>query len=281
MAKAPTVHSLSPFAAGRTDLHGDHTRDIYREAGLQDWTLHYTYRGLGRISGRQQNYYSPVGDVLLHKPRIVSDYGIEDSHKEWTHLWATFQMPNEWFSLLTWPEILPGIYCLHIEDLEMRSLIERMLFDMIALFKGPQLNRIGICTSILHSILLCCDSINTQSNHKRLDPRIQVSMRFMHRHLDHALQVQQLADSAQLSISRYAHLFREQTGLAPLQYLERERMQRACNDLIMSAKPIAEIAEDVGIQDPAYFTRLFRRHTGTTPRNFRKRNINNQGSSSD
>lgn len=262
--------SLSPFAAGRTEMSGATNTHIYRPHGLQDWTLHYTYAGLGRISSGDQHYYSPPGDILLHKPRIVSDYGIEDSQQQWTHLWSTFQMPRDWFSLLSWPEVLPGIFILHIDEAPMRQRIEHMLLDIIDLYHSPQYRRMEICLSILHTVLIYCDSITRERRSQRLDTRVQQVMQFMHDHLARPLSLQQLADESGLSVSRLSHLFREETGLTPMQYLERERIQRACNALLMSARPIAQIAEDVGISDPAYFTRIFRRQCRMTPRAWRQ-----------
>ena len=273
MARSRNSPLNAPFAAGRTDLLDHHNRDIYRPNGLPDWTLHYTFSGLGRISSPSGTYYSPPGDVLLHKPRILSDYGVEDEQLQWTHLWATFQIHDQDFDLVSWPEILPGIYCLHIDDPSMRQRIEQLMLDLIDLYQSPYHQRMEICLSMVQTILLCCDSVNTQSHEQRIDQRIRNSMQFMHDHLEHIINLDRLAEWVDLSVSRFAHLFREQTGLTPMQYLESVRIQRACSELVMSSKPIAEIGEDVGIQDPAYFTRIFRRQTGMTPRAYRKQSM--------
>ena len=273
MSKDRRAPLNAPFAAGRTDLDSNHDRDIFRPNGLPDWTLHYTYSGLGRISSPTGTYYSPPGDVLMHKPRILSDYGIEDQHKQWTHLWATFQLLDNSFDLVTWHEILPGIYRLHIDDASMRKRIEYLLLDMIDMYLSAYPQRLEICLSMVHSILLCCDSVNTAGEKQRLDNRIRTSMQFMHDHFEQNISLERLAEWVDLSVSRLAHLFREQCGQTPMQYLEQLRIQRACSELVMSAKAIAEIGEEVGIHDPAYFTRIFKRQTGMTPRAFRKQRM--------
>ena len=92
----------------------------------------------------------------------------------------------------------------------------------------------------------------------------------MYEHLAERLSIDDLAVVSHLSPSRYSHLFREQTGNTPMQFLERARIPRACNELRMTARAIADIAQSVGIDDPAYFTRIIRRLLQVTPRAYRQ-----------
>ena len=65
--------------------------------------------------------------------------------------------------------------------------------------------------------------------------------------------------------SRLFSLFREHTGLSPLDWLNRHRIHRAQELLTTSEAPIAEIARQVGFTDLPFFFRLFRRHVGCSP----------------
>ncbi len=69
----------------------------------------------------------------------------------------------------------------------------------------------------------------------------------------------------------FARRFRREAGMAPIQYLNRYRVEQAKHLLKTTAKPVHQISPLVGISDPDYFARLFRKTTGETPRTFRRK----------
>ena len=79
-----------------------------------------------------------------------------------------------------------------------------------------------------------------------------------------------LAEFARMSESSLSHVFKEATGHPPIDYLLRVRIQRAMILLREAGLPISIVAGRIGISDSNYFTRQFRRITGTTPREFRR-----------
>ncbi len=77
--------------------------------------------------------------------------------------------------------------------------------------------------------------------------------------------VQQLADSANMSVSAFHKAFKEITADSPLQYLKKIRLSRA-KDLIIQEKMKAYIAADkVGYDSPSQFSREFKRYFGQSP----------------
>lgn len=65
--------------------------------------------------------------------------------------------------------------------------------------------------------------------------------------------------------------FKNATGLAPLQYVQRLRVEEAKRRLERTAAPIDEIGWNVGYEDPAFFRRLFKRITGITAGAYRRK----------
>jgi AraC-like DNA-binding protein len=73
-----------------------------------------------------------------------------------------------------------------------------------------------------------------------------------------------------LARSSLAERFTELIGQPPMQYLTRWRMQLAANLLTAGREPIGRIAEAVGYDSEAGFSRAFRRLVGTPPASWRK-----------
>jgi AraC family transcriptional regulator len=92
---------------------------------------------------------------------------------------------------------------------------------------------------------------------------------YIEANLDGELPLAALAQVAGLSTYRFAHNFKQETGLAPHQYVIRERLTRAKRMLLDTDLNVTAIAYAVGFGSPSRFTLLFRRATGTTPRAFR------------
>lgn len=84
-----------------------------------------------------------------------------------------------------------------------------------------------------------------------------------------ALSLDLISDAIGLSKYHFLRLFRRETGMTPMQYLTRYRIEQASRLLKHSNKAIGQISPMVGIPDQNRFARLFRRYTGTTPRDYR------------
>lgn len=73
-----------------------------------------------------------------------------------------------------------------------------------------------------------------------------------------------------LSPSRFRHLFKQETGTGPAQYLKDVRLMRAEKMLRTTFLSIKQILKQVGIASNAHFVRDFRRKYGTTPTAYRR-----------
>lgn len=65
--------------------------------------------------------------------------------------------------------------------------------------------------------------------------------------------------------------FRLATGLSPLEYVHRLRLEEAKHALETTDAPIEAVAGEVGYEDAGFFSRLFRRSVGLTPAQYRRR----------
>ena len=81
---------------------------------------------------------------------------------------------------------------------------------------------------------------------------------------------QDIAQQLGVSYSRFRKLFKEYTGLAPLQYILQLKIEKAKENLINTAKSIKEISNELNFESPHYFSKLFKEKTGITPQEFRK-----------
>lgn len=61
-----------------------------------------------------------------------------------------------------------------------------------------------------------------------------------------------------------------EAGCGALALVHRRLALEACRRLVHSTVPVAKLAEALGFDDPAYFSRFFRRHTGVSPRQWRE-----------
>jgi transcriptional regulator GlxA family with amidase domain len=73
-----------------------------------------------------------------------------------------------------------------------------------------------------------------------------------------------------LSVPHFSAVFRRRTGLSPINYLIRMRIQRACELLDTSDLGVEHISRKVGYDDHHYFCRIFRKTMGTTASRYRK-----------
>ena len=71
------------------------------------------------------------------------------------------------------------------------------------------------------------------------------------------------------SYPHICRIFKRAYGVSPITYFNRTRMDRACIFLRETSLPVNEIARNIGIDNSSYFTRLFLKYCGKSPKSFR------------
>lgn len=110
-------------------------------------------------------------------------------------------------------------------------------------------------------------AVETCEKHR---PFIEKLAEQLRRFPEEPLHTAQKAAECGLSECYFITLFKQYTGLAPHQYRLRELINKACVLLQDTTMTIQEISYALGIDDPLYFSRLFRAQQGISPRNYRK-----------
>lgn len=103
------------------------------------------------------------------------------------------------------------------------------------------------------------------------DPLVGRALALLHAMPQRAWDVDSLAHDVAASRSHLAGRFRQVLGEPPMQYLARWRMLLASRRLCESRESVAAVAEAVGYESPAAFQRAFKRETGMTPAQLRRR----------
>jgi AraC-like DNA-binding protein len=99
---------------------------------------------------------------------------------------------------------------------------------------------------------------------------------------DRELCVADLARISGLSARHLGRLFKLAYGLAPMEYLQRTRLEYAAFRLLRDAdEPVTRIACDAGFDDSNYFARCFRRYYGQSPTAYRREGVAAGGHSGD
>lgn len=102
------------------------------------------------------------------------------------------------------------------------------------------------------------------------DEAIANAQSYIRKHFARPLQVSELAAQSGLSERSFQRRFRAATGQSALDYLNHLRLRTARELLQQSNLAVAEIAQTVGINEPSYFSRLFKRQYSETPAEYRK-----------
>lgn len=96
------------------------------------------------------------------------------------------------------------------------------------------------------------------------DP-VEQAIFYMQENMDQCLKVEDMAHHVKLSESHFTKVFRNKTGSSPIEYFINLKMQEAVRLLTQKSLRIKEVANQLGYNDPYYFTRIFTKRFGSSP----------------
>jgi len=104
-----------------------------------------------------------------------------------------------------------------------------------------------------------------------MDRRIELVIAKLETDTSRAWDASSLGELVNLSASRFRHLFKQETGTSPAQYLKDYRMRKAEKMLRTTFFSVKQILKQVGLTSSAHFVRDFRDLHGLTPTEYRRR----------
>ena len=103
------------------------------------------------------------------------------------------------------------------------------------------------------------------------DDRIRRAEDYLQEHFEGGVSIDTLADRIGMSPRNFIRRFKTATGRVPGAYVQMLRMSAAKDLLERGSVPIQSVSSKIGYEDVAFFRRLFKRHTGMTPIEYRSR----------
>lgn len=99
---------------------------------------------------------------------------------------------------------------------------------------------------------------------------VDAAVDYIAEHISEHISLSDLADISQMNEKYFCRLFKEKTGYTPIDYVNRTKIEIACNLLTNENLPVTDVAIKSGFDDISYFTRLFKRYRGVTPTEYKK-----------
>ena len=93
---------------------------------------------------------------------------------------------------------------------------------------------------------------------------------YINNHYKEALTLKEISDAVYMSKSYLSTLFKQESGLSPIQYMMQRRIGEAQSLLIETLIPVTEIGYSLGFSSDPYFSKMFKKYVGITPSEYRQ-----------
>ena len=128
-----------------------------------------------------------------------------------------------------------------------------------------------ILRSIITYLLTLKESHYLKSSVNNCPNLIQAVKEYLHKNIDSKIRIDDIAEHFFISKSELFYIFKKYTNTTIIDYLNQIRIHKSINLLLNTGYSITEISEFVGFDSLPYFSRVFKRFTNISPRDYRKR----------
>lgn len=118
--------------------------------------------------------------------------------------------------------------------------------------------------------LVFLDILTTLHRANHRSSKIRPFEKYISAHLNESISLEQLSKEFNYSKNHIINLFKTQCSMTPIEYINQLKLQKAKYLLEASSDPTEQIALACGFQNYSHFYRLFLRHTGKSPSQWRK-----------
>ena len=270
----PNLEDLSvPLRINNCGYYRVHTTPVIETPhpeGRNDYQLLYIAAGKGEFyfKGSKEPTIVTKGNMILFRPgepQVYYYYAVDKTEVYWVHFtgWKVeeylerYELPHDENVFYTGvsPDY-PWIYNQMIRELQLQRVNHE---DMISLY--------------MHHIFITINRYIKERRETKNDTinDIERAAHYFKDNYNKQISIEQYAEEHLMSVNWFIHSFKSVMKMSPMQYIISLRIAMGKGYLENSTKNIAEISIEVGYENALYFSRLFRKYTGMTPTEYRKK----------
>ena len=253
-----------------------------------EFELFLVLRGEGVAKIKSHTYDIKEGDIYLINSGEVHSYArnpandILDSKKDTAPLFLFVQISNhclrEYF-----PQIRTTVFnsCNlrdYLSEEEAREVTNLLVESAKAYFIEENLYPLKVLGNISKVIMRCYQRVPYEiiseaqkNNLKQKNLRIERIISYIDANFETQIRLQDLAEQENLSPTHFSHLFTSLFGVTFQDYVNIKRMEQCIRLMPNKEKTLLEISYESGFSDPKYMNRMFIKHFGYTPKEYRRR----------
>lgn len=256
---------IMPTSAGRETVCGPgYDWDGSKRGSTPFSVLQHTLGGCGRLRYENRSFRLRPGETMLvtipHDHRYWLEHG-----EEWSFFWIAFSGQE---ALRLHRAILMRTGPVLVLEPSTRDLLADVCLRLQSATQtaGQASFEAYRATMALHDDVMMHTEANTsEGSHADIDRVVN----FIRSNLSRRLDIPALAAVAGMSRAHFSRMFKKHQGVAPADFVLRERMERAAKLLSDSRLSVKRVAVTCGFTDPNYFSKVFRRTFSTSPLEFR------------
>lgn len=238
-----------------------------RPKGRKDYQLLYIAAGQGHFFINGQERVVSAGNIIVYLPGQPQEYVYFKDDKTdvyWVHFTGSdVEKIIDYYNIRLSENIIyigtsPDYQWLFGQIIQELQLCRPKFEELISL----------LLRNIF--ILISRNLIGANRADNSLENEVELAMHYFRENYRSEINVEDYALSRGMSASNFYRVFKQISGSTPLQYILKLRLSNAQNLLENSNLSIAEIASAVGYENPLYFSRLFNKHIGVSPSEYRK-----------
>ena len=258
----PLVRGLYLTDVGYFPKAKDHYKE--RSDGAEQHILIYCMEGGGYVElGDDRIHLTEYQAICIPAGRKHCYYA--DEEKPWSILWMHFKGENAaYFPLNSQETITMTSPYSRNRMVTLFQMLFRVLDGNYS--QGNFIYISQLASSILAEVYFR-EKVEDGNSYDRHVTRV---VRYMLQNLDRTLTLQDISDEVRLSKSYLNSIFKTQTGRAPVDFFIHLKMQEACKLLKSSDLYIYQISARMGYEDPYYFSRIFKKVVGVSPKEYKE-----------
>lgn len=238
--------------------------------GFASYLLKYTISGCGILDYQGQQYTVPPGHVYWIDCRKRQSYRVNKAVGNWRVIWVHFYGANAQFYYDLFLKQNGGS---PVAAMPVDSPVYHILSQLLELSGagGYQQKNDLVYADLLHQLVSQVTLATMVSDRPDDVPQTIKSVQmYLMQNFQQNTTLEQLGAQFNLNPFYLQKQFKRYVGQTPSEYVIYLRITRAKELLRNTQKTIGEIAAEVGIDNLGYFTRLFKKQEGMTPRDYSK-----------